>query len=113
MRLLSAGDAVIVDFPGIQGTKRRPTVILSSDTYHANRPDIIVGLITSQIASALGPTDYAKKDWASAGLRVPSAFRAFVVTLPRPSDTMRIGKLSDIDWQEVRARVQTAVAACD
>ncbi|WNN92036.1 type II toxin-antitoxin system PemK/MazF family toxin [Gloeocapsopsis dulcis] len=37
-----------VDFPGVTGIKRRPAVVLSSDTYHANRPDVIVGLITTQ-----------------------------------------------------------------
>lgn len=41
------GDVVTVDFPGVTGVKRRPAVILSSATYHANRPDVIVGLITS------------------------------------------------------------------
>jgi mRNA interferase MazF len=92
--------------------KRRPAVILSPDLYHSNRPDVIIGLITSQTSSAVGPTDYALHDWAAAGLRVPSAFRAFVVTVPRPPDTARIGSLSDTDWQEIQARVQAAVAAC-
>lgn len=47
------GDVVTVDFPGITGVKRRPAVILSSTTYHAIRPDVIVGLITTQ-TNALG-----------------------------------------------------------
>ena len=33
--VLSAGDLVSVDFPGVTGIKRRPAVILSSSTYHA------------------------------------------------------------------------------
>ena len=41
------GDVVTVDFPGVTGVKRRPAVVLSSATYHANRPDVIVGLITT------------------------------------------------------------------
>src|SRR5437763_4866526 len=82
--LLNAGDVIILDFPGVQGIKRRPAVGLSSDLYHSARPDVIAGLITSQTSSAIGPTDYALQDWATAGLRVPSAFRAFVVTVPRP-----------------------------
>ena len=63
--------------------KRRPAVILSSDEYHRVRPDIIVGLITSNIAAATGPTDYVLQDWQAAGLHIQSAFRAYLVTLPR------------------------------
>src|SRR4051812_15144256 len=51
------GDVVVIDFPGVTGVKRRPTVVVSSAVYHASRPDVVVGLITSQ-TTALGPTDY-------------------------------------------------------
>jgi mRNA interferase MazF len=79
--LFNPGDLVSVDFPGVTGIKRRPGVVLSSVTYHNLRPDIIVGLITSQI-KGLGATDYILQDWAASGLRVTSAFRSFIVTLP-------------------------------
>lgn len=72
------GDVITVDFPGITGVKRRPAVILSSTTYHANRPDVIVGLITTQ-TTALGVTDYVLQDWQAAGLRVASVFQSFIV----------------------------------
>ena len=101
--MYSAGDVVVADFPGVTGVKRRPAVVLSSDTYHAIRPDLIIGLITSQMVAAIGPTDYALLDWASAGLRLPSAFRAFIATVPRSAVTANIGRLSDRDWNAVRA----------
>jgi len=47
----------VIDFPGVAGVKRRPSVVVSSPVYHAARPDVVVGLITSQTA-AIGPTDY-------------------------------------------------------
>ena len=53
---VQSGDVVTVDFPAVTGIKRRPAVVLSSQTYHANRPDVIVGLITSQTKN-LGVTD--------------------------------------------------------
>ena len=53
----SAGDVVVIDFPGVQGIKRRPAVVLSSAVYHTSRPDVVVGLITSR-AVAAGPTDH-------------------------------------------------------
>jgi mRNA interferase MazF len=106
------GDLVSVDFPGATGIKRRPAVVLSSATYHAIRPDIIVGLITSQ-TKGLGVTDYALQDWAASGLRVASVFRSFIVTLPSSANVVRIGQLSERDWQAVRACVKIALAELD
>jgi|JFJP01.1.fsa_nt_gi mRNA interferase MazF len=45
---LKSGDIITDDFPAVTGVKRRPAVILSSQTYHNIRPDIIIGLITTQ-----------------------------------------------------------------
>ncbi len=56
------GDVVTVAFVGVTGTKRRPAVVVSSDLYHANRPDVIVGLLTTQIGGATTPTDYRLQD---------------------------------------------------
>lgn len=56
-KLCNPGDVVVIDFPGVSGIKRRPTVVVSSPVYHALRPDIVVGLITSR-RTDLGPTDY-------------------------------------------------------
>lgn len=103
------GDLVTVDFPGVTGVKRRPAVVLSSITYHANRPDVIVGLVTTQ-TTGLGVTDYALKDWAVAGLRVASVFRSFIVTLPPSANLILIGKLSERDWKSVRACIKIAIA---
>jgi mRNA interferase MazF len=97
---LGGGDVVVVDFPGVAGIKRRPAVVLSSDEYHGVRLDVIVGLVTSQTGT-LGPTDHLLRDWAAAGLHVPSVFRCFLVTLPRPSQQFVIGHLSSNDWQAV------------
>ena len=107
---VSPGDVIIVDFPGVTGTKRRPAVVLSSEVYHASRPDVIVGLLTSQTAAALAPTDHPLQDWKSAGLRIASAFRCFVVTLPLQAQPVIVGKLSERDWESVQERVKRALA---
>lgn len=107
---LGSGDVVVVDFPGVAGIKRRPAVVLSSDEYHAVRPDVIVGLVTSQTSAPLGSTDHVLQDWADAGLRVPSVFRCFLVTLPRPAQHIVIGHLSSDDWQAVYACVKRSLA---
>ena len=105
--MFNPGDVVVLDFPGVTGVKRRPTVVISSSAYHASRPDLVVGLITSQNV-VLVPTDYALQDWAHAGLKIPSVFRSFFVTLPGSTHPARVGRLSDRDWRGVYMSVRTA-----
>ena len=50
---LEPGDVVLLDFPGAQETKRRPAVILSPGVYYRVRPDVILGLITTQLTLPL------------------------------------------------------------
>jgi mRNA interferase MazF len=104
------GDVVVADFPGVQGVKRRPALVVSSAEYHAARPDVILGLLTGQIAAANAPTDHRLRDWIAAGLRAPAAFRSFFITLPAEDIIAIIGRLSDEDWQEVQARLRLALA---
>ena len=106
---MQPGDVVTVEFPGVRGIKRRPAVIISTNTYHQYRPDVILALITSQVTNATAPTDYVLQDWAQAGLRRPSAVRMFLATLPTTVVTV-VGHLSNRDWQEVQQRLRLALA---
>jgi len=106
------GDIVTVDLPGVTGVKLRPAVVLSSTTYHTIRPDVIIGLITTQTTS-LGITDYVLQDWSLAGLRVASIFHSFIVTLPPSGNLVLIGHLSEHDWKGVCACVKIALADLD
>jgi mRNA interferase MazF len=112
MMSINPGDVVTVDFPGVNGIKRRPAVVLSSLTYHSLRPDVIIGLITTQSAG-LGSTDYPLQDWRLAGLRSASIFRSFIVTLPRSTNFIVIGHLTERDWKEVRNCLKIALADFD
>jgi hypothetical protein len=49
----------------------------------------------------MAPTDCVLRDWKGAGLRVPSYFRLFPVTLHQ-REVRSIGRLSDSDWESVR-----------
>jgi mRNA interferase MazF len=102
------GDVVTFDFPGATGVKRRPTVIVSSDAYHAERPDLILGVLTTHLVVAAGSTDYVLQDWNAAGLHGPSAFRCYF-GMALPNAVRRIGRLSDRDWQAVRNRIRIAI----
>ena len=102
----SPGDVVTVDFPGATGKKRRPAVVVSSDVYHSERPDLILGILTTNLPSA---TDYVLQQWSAAGLRAPSAFRSYF-GMALPADVHVIGHLSDRDWLAVKDGVKRAFA---
>lgn len=104
------GAIVVVDFVGARLIKKRPAVVVSTDLYHATRPDVVLGVLTGKVRSAIAPTDYILKDWAAAGLRVPTAFRCYFVTVPASQVDYEVGRLSDRDWQEVQARLRAALA---
>lgn len=53
------------------------------------------------------------QDWKTAGLRVSSAFRCFIVTLPQSANPVLIGHLSERDWQEVRICLKKSLADFD
>jgi mRNA interferase MazF len=107
--MVRPGDVVTVDFPGVTGIKWRPAIIVSTGLYHQVRPDVILGLITSQTAKAVQPTDYVLQDWKLAGLQSPSAFRTFLATMPASSVTI-IGHPSAKDWREIQNCLEQALA---
>ena len=107
--MLKPGDVVTIDFPGITGVKRRPAVVVSTIEYHTHRPDIIVGILTTQITSARTPLDYLLQDWTAAGLHRASAFRVFLATLPSTAAKF-IGQCSERDWQAIQAQLARSIA---
>lgn len=99
---MKPGDVIVGAFPGAETTKVRPAIVLSTEHYHRHRPDVIVGLITTQRPRDLAPTDCELRDWREAGLHQPSFFRLFPVTLLQRNVRV-IGRLSELDWASVRA----------
>jgi mRNA interferase MazF len=100
---LKPGDVVVGVLVGAQETKVRPAVVIASATYLAERPDAVVGILTTKLPRMPGTTDYVLQDWQSAGLRAESCFRAFVLTAHRSELTV-IGHLSGRNWGSVKAR---------
>jgi mRNA interferase MazF len=86
---------------------RCPAVVIASDSYLRERPDVLVGVLTTKIPLKPASTDYVLKDWQAAGLRAESCFRAFVITIHR-SELTAIGHLTDLDWSSVQACVRRA-----
>jgi mRNA interferase MazF len=106
---LKPGDVVVGRLAGAAETKVRPAVVIASGTYLVERPDVLVGLLTTKLARAATSTDYVLLDWQAAGLRSPSCFRAYVLTIHRSELTV-IGHLSERDWHQVQTRVRAAFA---
>ncbi len=107
--MLRPGDIVWADFPGANGIKRRPCVVVSSELYHSTRPDVMLAVVTSNIVIATAPSDCILFDWEQAGLDLPSAVRIYLSSRLQ-SRVLRIGRLSDADWREVQARLKLALA---
>jgi len=106
---LKSGDVVAGVLEGAVETKVRPAVVIASAIYLAERPDVLVGILTTRPPKPVASTDYALQDWQSAGLRAESYFRAFLLTVLRAELTI-IGHLSDRDWKNVKACVDKAFA---
>jgi mRNA-degrading endonuclease toxin of MazEF toxin-antitoxin module len=46
---LKPGDVVVSVLVGAQETKMRPAVVIASATYLAERPDVLIGILTTRL----------------------------------------------------------------
>ena len=109
---LSFGDVLPVPFPFTdqQGSKQRPAVVVSSNTYTANRPAVFIMAITSVMrnpGAALAFAEATLVDWQSAGLIEPSVFKPVFTTIEQRLIIKRLGAISVGD----AALLRTALAA--
>jgi mRNA-degrading endonuclease toxin of MazEF toxin-antitoxin module len=78
-RTFRHGQVVVVNvrFTSQTGAKRRPALVVSTDSLHRKLPDLIVCPISSQprYFKRPGPGDYPLKDWRAVGLKHPSTVR--------------------------------------
>ena len=106
---MKPGDVVVGVLAGAVETKVRPAVVIASGTYLVERPDVLVGILTTRRPNPTTSTDCVLQDWQDAGLRAQSYFRAYVLTMHRSELTI-IGRLSDRDLDQVKGCVRTAFA---
>ena len=93
------GDVVLVPFPFTdQSTvKKRPAVVISSNAYHQERPDLIIMAITSQMKAEQTVGEVIVQDWQGAGLLKPSAIKPVVTTIERGLIISKLGQLKEDD----------------
>ncbi len=104
------GDIVLVDFGFSEGTgsKKRPVLIISSDSYHKNRQEVIVVAITHNIKRVLfGDTKIG--GWKEAGLIYPSLVTGIIRTIKYSMIIHNLGALSQRDFQEVQKNLGKAI----
>lgn len=85
MTTYNFGEIVLVPFPFTDQTaiKKRPAIIVSSNGYNTNRPDIIIMAVTSQMRSAEYFGDTIIHQWKKAGLLKPSVIKPIFTTIEK------------------------------
>ena len=96
----SRSDVVLLPIPFTDLTSRKV------------RPAIIIGhngtdLFVVPISSVIGNTDFALKEWATAGLNVPCGVKAQIATVERKLIIKVVGALTAADLQILEERLRT------
>lgn len=101
---LGFGDVIVVPFPFTDqtATKRRPAVVVSSEAYNRERPDVILMAVTSQVRPAPTVGEVAVVQWRAAGLLKPSVIKPLVTTIEASLVIRQLGTLSSDDQQALR-----------
>jgi mRNA interferase MazF len=104
------GNVVLVPFPFTDqtATKKRPAVVVSSEVYQRQRPDLIVMAITSQTRLASTVGEVAVVHWQAAGLLKPSVIKPLLATIESTLVLRQLGQLHAEDQKALR-RVLTAI----
>jgi len=94
------GEVVLVPFPftDLTTTKDRPAIVVSSDWYNAEKKDVILSAVTSQVTAPIPSDEYLLTpiDLQLSGLLKPSIIKiGKIVTIDKRLIRQRLGKISD------------------
>jgi mRNA interferase MazF len=98
------GDVIVVPFPFTDQTttKKRPAVVVSSEAYNSERPDLILMAITSQVRPAPAVGEVAIVHWQAAGLLKPSIIKPLLTSIEVSLVIRQLGKLHADDQASLR-----------
>lgn len=107
----SFGEVVLVPFPFTDqsGAKKRPAVVVSSSGYNANRRDLVIMAITSQVRTPPGFGEALVAEWQAAGLIKPSVFKPVFTTIEQGLVVRTMGALSNNDLRTLRETVAQVI----
>ncbi|MCP5048624.1 MAG: type II toxin-antitoxin system PemK/MazF family toxin [bacterium] len=104
------GDIILTNviFSEGHGVKKRPALVVSSQSYHKNRQEVIIAAITSNVSRSL-TGDTRIKQWQEAGLLFPSTVMGIFQTIKRGMIERKLGTLSKEDFQSVQESLKLAL----
>lgn len=99
MTALRRGDVVLVpfDFTDRSGVKWRPAVVVSTDRYNQETPDVLIAAITGNLRAIPHPGDHLLQEWQAAGLLKPSLAQTKLATVEATVIGRMLGRLSPAD----------------
>lgn len=101
---LRFGDVIVVPFPFTDQSaiKKRPALVVSSDAYQRERPDLILMAITSQVRPSPIIGEVAVLHWQAAGLLKPSVIKPLLTTIEARLVLRQLGSLHADDVAALR-----------
>lgn len=104
------GDVVLVDFGFSEGvgSKKRPALIISTDSYHKNRQEVIIAAVTSNTERILFG-DTKLDEWKEARLVHPSLVTGIIRTIKDSMIIHKLGTLSHKDFQNVEENLKKVI----
>jgi len=111
MTTYSRGDVVLVKFPFTNqgGSKSRPAVVISTDQYNQNCPDVMIASVTGNPRPMPHIGDWPIADWQDAGLDAPSIVQTKLVTVEASIILRRVGQLQATDMAQFEAGLRQAM----
>ncbi len=109
MTSFNSGDIILVPFPftNQKTTKKRPAVVISSQAYNAERPDLIIMAVTSQIKPIPIIGEAAIQMWQEAGLLKPSVIKPVITTIEKKLVIQQMGQLNGKDLSSLQDSLET------
>jgi mRNA interferase MazF len=104
-------DVALVPFPfmEIPVSKKRPALVISSKDFNSKNQHSVFAMITTAKASSW-PSDYLLLAPEKTGLRVNCYVRWKTFTLPNQMIVGRMGRLSDLDEEQLKIQAKAIFA---
>lgn len=106
------GDVVLVPFPFTDQTytKKRPSIIVSSNDYQRQRSDLILIAVTTQANLGNSFGEMRITEWKAAGLIKPSIIKPVLTTIEKTLVIKKLGELQKIDAQALSDILQVILS---
>ncbi len=106
----SRGDVILVSFvfSDETGERRRPAVVVSSDSYHRGRQEAVIAAVTSNTDRIL-VGDHLVSDWKSAGLLFPSVATGIIRTVKQGMIARKLGTMPGDDMKAIEDNLRSVL----